>query len=123
MLKKSYSKTGAVCRVTFKYDNAEQAGSAVLAGEFNGGQQTISTYLEGKGTANKALLPILREAFPELLSKRQTFSLADDSLRMALSELATLDLTHAPAHALGEAFQALIGPRLRGERGQFFTPK
>ena len=36
MLKKSYSKTGAVCRVTFKYDNAEQAGSAVLAGEFNG---------------------------------------------------------------------------------------
>ena len=42
---------------------------------------------------------------------------------MALSELATLDLTHAPAHALGEAFQALIGPRLRGERGQFFTPK
>jgi type I restriction enzyme M protein len=94
-----------------------------LAGEFNGGQQTISTYLEGKGTANKALLPILREAFPELLSKRQTFSLADDSLRMALSELATLDLTHAPAHALGEAFQALIGPRLRGERGQFFTPK
>ena len=36
MLKKSYSKTGAACRVTFKYDNAEQAKSAVLAGEFNG---------------------------------------------------------------------------------------
>lgn len=36
MLKKSYSKTGAVCRVTFKYDNEEQAKSAVLAGEFNG---------------------------------------------------------------------------------------
>ena len=36
MLKKSYSKTGAACRVTFKYENEEQAGSAVLAGEFNG---------------------------------------------------------------------------------------
>lgn len=36
MLKKSYSKTGSVCRVTFKYENEEQAGSAVLAGEFNG---------------------------------------------------------------------------------------
>lgn len=35
MLKKSYSKTGAVCRVTFKYENAEQAGSALLVGEFN----------------------------------------------------------------------------------------
>ncbi len=36
MLKKSYSKTGASCRVTFKYDNEEQARTAVLAGEFNG---------------------------------------------------------------------------------------
>ena len=35
MLKKSYSKTGTVCRVTFKYDNVEKAKSAVLAGEFN----------------------------------------------------------------------------------------
>ncbi len=36
MLKKSYSKTGAACRVTFKYNNEEKAQSAVLAGEFNG---------------------------------------------------------------------------------------
>ena len=36
MLKKSYSKTGAVCRVTFKYDNAEQDDNAVLTGEING---------------------------------------------------------------------------------------
>ncbi|NCC49140.1 MAG: glycoside hydrolase [Clostridia bacterium] len=35
MLKKSYSKTGAACRVTFKYENEEQAANAVLAGEFN----------------------------------------------------------------------------------------
>ena len=36
MLKKSYSKTGSSCRVTFKYDNEEQAATATLAGEFNG---------------------------------------------------------------------------------------
>ena len=36
MLKKAYSKTGTVCRVTFKYDNEEKAQTAVLAGEFNG---------------------------------------------------------------------------------------
>jgi 1,4-alpha-glucan branching enzyme len=35
MLKKSYSKTGTMCRVTFKYENEEQAESAVLAGDFN----------------------------------------------------------------------------------------
>jgi len=36
MLKKSYSKTGTVCRVTFKYENEEKAKTAVLAGDFNG---------------------------------------------------------------------------------------
>lgn len=35
MLKKSYSKTGTICRVTFKYRNPENAGTAALAGEFN----------------------------------------------------------------------------------------
>ena len=36
MLSKHYTKTKKKCRVTFKYPNHEQAGSAVLAGEFNG---------------------------------------------------------------------------------------
>ena len=94
-----------------------------LSAEMNGGKSTIAAYLSGKGTANKALLPLLRESFPELLGAKQEFAIGDSSLRMALAELSELDLTHAPAHALGEAFQALIGPRLRGERGQFFTPK
>lgn len=94
-----------------------------LSVELNGGADSVSAYLQGKGTANRTLLPILREAFPELLGKRQMFALADESLRMALAEFSELDLAHAPAHTLGEAFQALIGPRLRGERGQFFTPK
>ncbi|QQG65079.1 isoamylase early set domain-containing protein [Desulfobulbus oligotrophicus] len=35
MLKKSISKTGAACRVTFKYENEENAETAVVAGEFN----------------------------------------------------------------------------------------
>ena len=35
MLKKSYSKTGKVCRVTFKYNNPENAETAAIAGEFN----------------------------------------------------------------------------------------
>jgi 1,4-alpha-glucan branching enzyme len=35
MLKKSYSKTGKICRVTFRYSNPEKAEKAVLAGDFN----------------------------------------------------------------------------------------
>ncbi len=35
MLLKNYSKTGKICRVTFKYENPENAENAVLAGDFN----------------------------------------------------------------------------------------
>ena len=94
-----------------------------LSVETNGGKAALTSYLGGKGSADSTLLPMLRKAFPELLGPKQTFALADTSLRMALSDLSELDLSQAPAHTLGEAFQALIGPRLRGERGQFFTPK
>lgn len=94
-----------------------------LSAETNVGQAALTSYLAGKGTAESVLLPLLRHSYPELLGVGQTFALSDTSLRMALSELSELDLSNAPAHTLGEAFQALIGPRLRGERGQFFTPK
>lgn len=59
MLKKSYSKTGAVCRVTFKYANEEQAESAVLAGEFNGWslQQTPMKKLKDNSFSATLSLP------------------------------------------------------------------
>lgn len=35
MLIKNYSKSGVICRVTFKYKNSENSENAVLAGDFN----------------------------------------------------------------------------------------
>lgn len=35
MLKKNYTKSGKICRVTFKYNNSENSENAVLVGEFN----------------------------------------------------------------------------------------
>ena len=35
MLKKSYSKTGRACRVTFKYTPEQEAAEASVLGEFN----------------------------------------------------------------------------------------
>lgn len=35
MLKKSYSKTGRVCRVTFKLATEAEVGKAALCGDFN----------------------------------------------------------------------------------------
>jgi len=35
MLIKNYSKTGTICRVTFKYNNSDSFENAVIVGEFN----------------------------------------------------------------------------------------
>ena len=40
MLKKNYTPSGKKCRVTFHCPNAEQAGTAALAGQFNGWSTT-----------------------------------------------------------------------------------
>jgi len=82
-----------------------------------------SLYLRGEGTANSVLLPRLAEAYPGLISADDRFSIGDRAVRACLQDLGHLDLVSAPAHVLGDAFQALFGPRLRGERGQFFTPR
>jgi len=94
-----------------------------IASEHNGADADLERFLQGGGTANELLLPILLNTFPHLVAEDEKFYLEDDVLRYGLKELAPLSLRSAPAHILGEAFQALIGPRLRGDKGQFFTPK
>ena len=94
-----------------------------IAAERNGGRERIEKFISGEGTANALLGPILRKAFPHLVTEADAFTLQDDALRHGLQELAPLSFHSAPAHILGEAFQALMGPRLRGDKGQFFTPK
>ena len=53
----------------------------------------------------------------------EPFALDDACISAILPELLTLDLEHAPAHIVGEAVQSMIGPRARGDKGQFFTPE
>ena len=94
-----------------------------IASERNGGKSNLERFLDGAGTANELLVPILVDAYPHLIAEQEKFALEDEALRYGLKELSPLSFQSAPAHILGEAFQALIGPRLRGDKGQFFTPK
>lgn len=86
-------------------------------------QNLILDFLGAKGTANQILLPVLKKAFPQLIGDDEKFYLDDKVLRYGLNELSGLSFHSASAHVMGEAFQALMGPRLRGDKGQFFTPK
>ena len=94
-----------------------------LSADQTGQRHVIDSFVANGGDPNTILLPLLTSVFPKLLGTGQRFALNDASLRRSFCEMADLDLTKAPAHLFGEAFQALIGPRLRGEKGQFFTPK
>lgn len=94
-----------------------------ITAERKGSMDLIDAFVEGKGTANELLLPIITAAFPHVSTQEDKFSLEDETLRFGLAELSTLAFDSAPAHILGEAFQSLIGSRLRGDKGQFFTPR
>lgn len=75
------------------------------------------------GTANDLLLGALKKRFPNAIHDGEAFSLDDESLRHSLKLLKDIDLANSPSHTFGDAFQALMGPRLRGDKGQFFTPR
>ena len=80
------------------------------------GHEELKVFLSGQGTADALLKDFLRRQHPKKSALSFSFSLSDNSIREAMMELDHLDLSIAPAHILGEAFQALIGPRLRGTR-------
>jgi type I restriction enzyme M protein len=90
----------------------------------NGTQtKSLKMFLYGNAPANVALLPALRASYPHLVDASDRFHLGDVSLRQALLALEGVKLKASASHVLGEAFQALIGPRIRGDKGQFFTPR
>lgn len=94
-----------------------------LAVELNGGRKAIDRFLDGIVSAEETLLPLLQRSYPRVVDERDHFSMGDTALRESLRILEGVQLSQSPAHILGDAFQALIGPRLRGDKGQFFTPR
>ena len=83
----------------------------------------LARYRRNDGTANEILLPLLQSHYPHFIDGRHRFHLEDGLVRWAFDELSNVSLMLSPAHVIGDAFQSLLGPSLRGERGQFFTPK
>jgi len=59
----------------------------------------------------------------DVFNATDTISLDPDSLRYVVGELQTYEITKATRDAIGEAFEVFIGPAVRGEEGQFFTPR
>lgn len=69
------------------------------------------------------IIQIIADELPEYAPRIKKFSLSDSSIRSVMRELNAINISHAPSHIVGDAFQTIIGPRIRGDKGQFFTPK
>lgn len=94
-----------------------------MAVDRGNGRSAWTQFSNGRGTAQNLLMPVLKNDFPSLIDTKDRFSMGDAALRDVLPILDQINLASAPAHVLGDAFQSLMGPRLRGDKGQFFTPR
>lgn len=67
----------------------------------------------------------VKREFSEIFDREDQINLDNDSLTYVVGSLQNYSITdeRIPRDAIGEAFEVFIGPALRGEEGQFFTPR
>jgi len=80
---------------------------------------------EGRETIRRRVLELFAEVKREypLFSARDEILLSDRALAFIVGELAPYDLSGTDIDAKGLAYQELVGTNLRGDRGQYFTPR
>jgi len=65
----------------------------------------------------------VKEQFKNIFRGNEEIALSDRALAFIVSELAKYDFTRTDVDAKGVAYQELVGVNLRGDRGQYFTPR
>jgi type I restriction enzyme M protein len=69
------------------------------------------------------LFEAVKSEYPDVFQSDEKMILDTPSLRHVVGELQNYLITGASRDAIGEAFEVFIGPAVRGEEGQFFTPR
>jgi type I restriction enzyme M protein len=65
----------------------------------------------------------VKTQYKNIFRGNEEISLSDRALAFIVSELAKYDFTRTDVDAKGVAYQELVGVNLRGDRGQYFTPR
>ncbi|WP_229819272.1 methylation-associated defense system DNA methyltransferase MAD2 [Streptomyces lateritius] len=74
-------------------------------------------------TRVKELFEDVKTEYKDVFKPSDEITLSDRALAFIVSELAPYDLTGTDVDAKGIAYQELVGTNLRGDRGQYFTPR
>jgi type I restriction enzyme M protein len=81
---------------------------------------------EGWIKVKQRILPLFAEvkkSYGNLFRGNEEITLSDRALAFMVSELAKYDLGRTDVDAKGGAYQEIVGDNLRGDRGQYFTPR
>lgn len=65
----------------------------------------------------------VKKQYNNIFRGNEEITLSDRALAFIVSELAKYDFTRTDVDAKGVAYQELVGVNLRGDRGQYFTPR
>jgi type I restriction enzyme M protein len=65
----------------------------------------------------------VKEKWKYIFKPEETIELNDQVLKYAVSELQRFTLAETDVDIKGEAYEEIVGPNLRGDRGEFFTPR
>lgn len=65
----------------------------------------------------------VKKMYRNIFQGNEEISLSDRALAFIVSELAKYDFTRTDVDAKGVAYQEIVGTNLRGDRGQYFTPR
>ena len=75
------------------------------------------------GEKIKKLFDEVKKAYPDVFELEDKIYLDDKSIKAVVSFLQNYTITKTERDVISESFQAFWGPGLRGEKGQFFTPR
>jgi type I restriction enzyme M protein len=65
----------------------------------------------------------VKKKYKNIFRGNEEITLSDRALAFIVSELANYDFLRSSIDAKGAAYQELVGVNLRGDRGQYFTPR
>src|SRR5947209_14481090 len=65
----------------------------------------------------------VKERYEEIFNSSDEILLSDRALAFIVAELYRYDFTSSEIDAKGVAYQEIVGTNLRGDRGQYFTPR
>ena len=81
---------------------------------------------DGRRAIRKRIEPLfgeVKQQFKSVFQGNEEISLSDRALAFMISELSKYEFARIDVDAKGAAYQEIVGTNLRGDRGQYFTPR